>query len=153
MRIVCAVAGARDEYRDLQAELGEVDGIEIVLSAVQLDTDGVVVHLHAPRNARRDALDARHEAAVEDWEPVAAAAGRRGDRPPNPPAQPGALLNTIALCLQDDVGTRYRRRGSQAAGTGTEWDAVWRFDPAPPARATQLTVAIDGASGACRLPL
>jgi hypothetical protein len=153
VRIVCSVAGARGEYRDLQADLGEVEGIEIVLSAVEIAADGVVVSLRARQNARTDELDAVYQAALGEWEPMAVAAGHRGERPLAPPAQPGALLNAIALGLKDDLGTPYRRRSSQAAGTGTEWDAVWRFDPTPPTRATRLVVAIDGASGAYRLLL
>jgi hypothetical protein len=49
--------------------------------------------------------------------------------------------------LRDDVDTTYRWQSSQAGGTGTEWDAVWRFAPRAPPEARELTVAIDSADG------
>ncbi len=114
----------------------------------------VVVHVDARRNAHTDALDAGFMAAIAEWAAVASELRSRGERPPNPPAQPGELLATMTLSLTDDVGTTYRWNGSQAAGTGTEWNAIWRFVPAPPPDATQLWVAIDDVSGKrCAVPL
>lgn len=141
------MAGARDGQPDLQVHLGEVDGIEIVLRGVEFTADGVVVHLFARQDALTHELDAAYRTAFEAWAKEAIAARRRGERPPDAPAQPGAMLNEISLRLQDDAGTSYWWRSSQAAGTGTEWDAVWRFEPEPPPEATQLSVALDAASG------
>jgi hypothetical protein len=141
------VEGRRDRRSDLQADLGEADGIEIVLRAVELTPGGVDVHLYARRSALTDALDEAYRIAFEAWETPAIAAARRGEPPPDPPTQPGTMLNAIDLRLHDDADTSYRRLGSQAAGTGTEWDAVWRFGPRPPRGATRLTVSIPGAPG------
>lgn len=133
--------------------LGEIEGIAIVLRAVDVSADGVVVHLGARRNARTDELDCAFETAVEAWELVAVAARHRGQRPPTAPAQPGAMLGDVPLCLHDDAGTDYRWLGGQAAGTGTEWDALRRFGPAPPPQATRLSVSIDGSVGGHSLRL
>jgi hypothetical protein len=125
--------------------LGTVEGIEIVLRELRCTEDGVTVDLYGRANTITEQLDAAYRAAWEEWEPVVIDAKKRGVRPPDPPAQPGARLNAIRMWLTDDVGTAYRWHGSQAAGTGTEWDALRRFAPAPPPQATSLTVAIDSA--------
>ena len=78
----------------------------------------------------------------------------RGERPPDPPEQPGAMLGELGLRLSDDVETCYRRRRAQAAGTGTEWEAIWWFTPAPPPSARRLHIAIDEIPGdGCAMPL
>jgi hypothetical protein len=147
------VAGASEGPSELEAELGEVAGIEIVLRRVELTADTVVIHLRARQGALTAALDAAHRTAMEAWEHEMLAARSRGERPPDPPAQPGAVLNAIALRLRDDAKTSYRRLGSQAAGTGTEWDAIWRFGPQPPPGATRLSVTIDGTTAGYSLQL
>jgi hypothetical protein len=125
--------------------LGTVEGIEIVLRELRCTEEGVTVDLSGRANATTEQLDAAYRAAWDEWEPVAIDAGKRGVRPPDPPTQPGVRLNAIPMTLSDDAGTAYRWRGSQAAGTGTEWDALRRFVPSPPPQATSLTVAIDSA--------
>jgi hypothetical protein len=147
------VAGASEEPSDLEADLGEVAGVEIVLCRVQLTADAVVLHLRGRRSAVTDALDTAYRIAFAAWEPEALAAARRGERPPDPPPQPGTVLSTIALRLHDDARTSYRILGSQAAGTGTEWDAIWRFGPQPPPEATRLSVTIDGTTAGYSLQL
>jgi hypothetical protein len=125
--------------------LGTVDGIEIVLRALRCTDEGVTVELYGRANALTEQLDATFQAAWDEWEPVAIDAKRRGVRAPDPPTQPGTRLSDIPMTLSDDAGTAYEWRGSQAAGTGTEWDALRHFAPPPPPEATLLTVAIDGA--------
>jgi hypothetical protein len=125
--------------------LGTVDGIEIVLRALRCTDERVTVDVYGRANALTEELDAAYRAAWDEWEPVAIDAKRRGVRPPDPPTQPGTRLNDIRMWVSDDAGTAYRWQGSQAAGTGTEWDALRRFAPAPPPEATSLTVAIDSA--------
>jgi hypothetical protein len=147
------MAAARDGWSDLDADLGEIDGIAVILDAVGFADGAIVVHLRARRSMRRDELDAGFQAAFANWEQVASAARERGERPPDPPPQPGALLNAIALRLHDDAGTSYRWLGSQAAGTGTEWDAIRRFGPQPPAEATRLTLTLGDATGGYSLSI
>jgi hypothetical protein len=147
------VAGASEGPSDLEAELGEVAGIEIVLCRVQFTGDSVAIHLRGRQSAVTDALDAAYRIAFAAWEHEALAAKRRGERPPDPPAQPGEVLSAIALRLRDDARTSYRLLGSQAAGTGTEWDAIWRFGPQPPPGATRLSVTIDGTTAGYSLLL
>jgi hypothetical protein len=135
----------QDSKPDLAVVLGSVDGIEVVLRGVQCTSDGVVIHLYGRPSERRDQLDADYRAAFEEWARVGVAAKERGERPPTPPPQPGERLNGLGLILRDDVDTTYRWQSRQAGGTGTEWDAVWRFAPEPPPEARDLTVAIDSA--------
>jgi hypothetical protein len=137
----------QDIGSDVAVLLGSVDGIQVVLRGVQRTSDGVVVQLYGRPSERTDRLDADYRAAFEEWARLAVAAKERGERPPAPPPQPGELLNGIGLTLRDDVNTPYRRHSRQAGGSGTEWDAVWRFAPGPPPEATDLTVAIDSADG------
>ena len=137
----------QDIGSDLGVVLGSVDGIEVVLRGVQCGSDGVVIHLYGRPSERTDRLDAEYRVAFEEWAGLAVAAKERGERPPPPPPQPGELLNGLGLTVRDDVDTTYRWHSTQAAGSGTEWDAVWRFAPGPPPEARDLTVAIDSADG------
>jgi hypothetical protein len=126
------MADDQDIGSDLGVVLGSVDGIEVVLRGVQCGSDGVVIHLYGRPSKRTDRLDAEYRVAFEEWAGLAVAAKERDERPPAPPPQPGELLNGLALTLRDDVDTTYRWHSTQAAGSGTEWDAVWRFAPGPP---------------------
>jgi hypothetical protein len=135
----------QDVGSDVSVALGSVDGIEVVLRGVQCTSDGVVIHLYGRPSERTDRLDADYRAAFEGWARLAVAAKKRGERAPDPPPQPGELLNGLELTLRDDVNTTYRWQSTQAGGSGTEWDAVWRFTPRPPPEARDLTVAIDSA--------
>lgn len=142
-----------DGQENLDADLGVIDGVVIVLCRVEIDAE-VAVCIAARPNARTATRDAAHRAAFESWAAEALTFNSRCERPPNPPAQPGEILTAIALSITDDVGTSYRSRSRQAAGTGTEWDAIWRFGPVPPPAATRLWVAIDDLSGKrCAVPL
>jgi hypothetical protein len=125
--------------------LGTVDGIEIVLRALRCTDEGVTVDLYGRANPTTEQLDAAYRAAWDEWEPVAIDAKKRGVSAPDPPTQPGTRLNAVRMWVSDDVGTAYQWHGSQAAGTGTEWDALRHFAPAPPPEATLLTIAIDTA--------
>jgi hypothetical protein len=137
----------QDIGSDLGVALGRFDGIEVVLRDVQCSFDGVVIRLYGRPSELTDRLDADYRAAFEEWAGLAIAAKQRGERPPDPPPQPGELLSRLGLTLRDDVDTTYRWHSTQAAGSGTEWDAVWRFAPGPPPGARELTVALGGADG------
>ncbi len=139
-----------------EAVLGEVDGICVVFGALLATSTGVVIYLYAPRNEVTDALDASYETAFQDWASQADPAMRQGERHADPPQQPPTVLMNIPLVLSDDVRTPYRCSQKAAGGTGTEWEATWRFQPAIAKRATRLTVAIetdDCRAQACALPL
>jgi hypothetical protein len=137
----------QDFGSDLGAALGSVDGIEVVLRDIQCSSEGVVIRLYGRPSELTHRLDADHRAAFEEWAGLAVAAQERGERPPDPPPQPGELLSRLGLTLRDDVDTTYRWYSTQAAGSGTEWDAAWRFAPGPPPGARELTVAIGSADG------
>ena len=127
-------------------DLAEIDGVPIVVEGVELG-EKVIVRLAARRNDRTDALDAVFDAALEAWAKVAVEHTSKGERPPRPPVQPGVVVfGELGVGLADDVGTAYRRVGGQVAGTGTEWDAIWRFEPAPPSAARKLRIAATNGS-------
>jgi hypothetical protein len=87
------------------ADLGAADGIEIVLDAVECKADRVTVRFHGRASALTERLDASYRAAFAAWEPLAIAAKQRGERAPDPPRQPGEMLNDVALIVSDDAGT------------------------------------------------
>ncbi len=125
--------------------LVDVDGVTVVLTAVELWTHKVVIHLQAASSPRRDELDAEHRAAFARWTERAEAARAAGDEPPWPPPHGGALHMGLPLTLSDDAGTDYVSRGTQGGGTGTEWLSRWEFAPGVPDGATRLTVTVAGA--------
>lgn len=60
---------------------------------------------------------------------------------------PGVVVfERITVQVTDDLGTGYRRAGGQVAGGGTEWDATWFYQPAPPpgARTLRFEFSVDG---------
>jgi hypothetical protein len=126
------------------ADLVDIDGIMVIVRCVEI-ADTVTVRLTARRNHATDALDAEYLAAA--WAETAIEHRRRGADPPVPPRQPGQPLAELNLTIADDAGTPYRCLGKEAGGTGTEWDATWRFAPSPPQDAREIrVVASDGDS-------
>lgn len=129
------------------AVLGEVGGVPVVLEAVVLRASGVLIFLAARRNLVTAELDANYRSAFEAWAENARLVRERGGDPPHPPDQPGAMLAKLGLVVRDDIGTSYRWAGTSSAGTGTEWEATWRFQPAVPRQARLLTILINDADG------
>jgi len=115
----------------------------VVLEAVVVRQSGVLVFLAGRRNDITDKLDAAWHAAFEDWAKQRRSARERGDQPPPPPEQPGVILKDLQLVIRDDAGTAYQWAGTSFGGTGSEWEAWWRFHPSVPCAAHTLTVAID----------
>lgn len=88
-----------------------------------------------------DALHAaEHEAWLSEWE--AARARGETEPPSHPPPWPSTrvLTEDLRLQLRDDVTTKYAWAGHQSGGTGTEWQATWRFKPGIPEGASSVTV-------------
>jgi hypothetical protein len=137
-------------------ELGEVEGVTLVWDSVEV-RDGVpVIRLSGVRSALTDRLDAEFHEAMEAWGDVVREAVRRGERPSEPPPQPGERLELVEVSVTDDVGTQYVVQSRAVAGSGTEWEGEWRFGPAVPREATQLTVRVrlpDGSEQERALPL
>ena len=95
----------------------------------------------------RPSSDPFAAAAVQDAEQTAEL--ERWARDPHRtdlPELPGAMLGQLDIVVTDDVGTRYEPRSSSAGGNGTEWRALWKFEPGVPATARRLAVAIGGDS-------
>jgi hypothetical protein len=118
--------------------LAEVDGLELMLLSVELWTKSVFVHLAATETALTDRLTAEQKAELDRW----AQDPTRSDLP----EVPGAMLGRMSLTVADDAGTDYRPSSSQAGGTGTEWRAMWQFEPGVPDSASRLTIAIEDES-------
>lgn len=123
--------------------IGEHQGVPVMLETVVLRMSGVLVFCAGCRNHITEQLDAAWREAFEHWKERAKAARERGEEPPRPPEQPGSALAEIPLVIRDDAGTTYRRAGTQWGGNKTEWEAFWKFQPAVPAAARELTVVID----------
>ncbi len=127
------------------AVIGKIDGIAIVIEAAVLGRSGVLVALTAKRSATTGELQAGWQQEFAQWIDDSRAAREDGNEPPAPPPERGvALYRNVALVLCDDVDTPYRWVGTSMGGSGSEWEALWRFKPAVPAAARTLTVAIDG---------
>jgi hypothetical protein len=116
------------------ARIAEVDGLELMLLSVEMWTASVIIHLAATETPLTDRLTAEQKAELERW--------ARDPHRTDLPEMPGALLGRLELTVADDVGTRYQPSSSHAGGNGTEWRALWRFEPGVPEAATRLTVAI-----------
>ena len=57
------------------------------------------------------------------------------------------LLAPLELAVEDDVGTTYTARSSNAGGSGSEWHGDWFFAAAVPHSVTRLTVRVDAPYG------
>jgi hypothetical protein len=142
-----------------EAVLGEVKGVTVVLGALLSTRTGVVIYLYGLPNESTRAWDAEYDAALQEWISDLQAARERGESSPprDPPTQPGTILtHGMRLKLTDDLGTRYECAGYGAGGTGTEWEATWRFKPGIREEASTVTVTFDpnaGRSEPCTLAL
>jgi hypothetical protein len=136
--------------------VGTSDGIDVRFAGVELKDapryvgisagqPGIHVYLSGVRGDETMSRDVRLERERQEWLERCEAAG--SDQAGNPPPMPGiAVLERLTAVVSDDVGTKYRRAGGQAAGSGTEWDARWIYTPAPPAkaRALRFEFSVDG---------
>lgn len=128
--------------------VGTSDGIDVRFAGVEFKDapdyvgtsagkPGIHVHFSAVRGEETIPRDVRFEREPKEWRKQRKAAG--SDRSENPPPMPSvAVFEGLATVVSDDIGTEYRRSGCQAAGGGTEWDALWVYTPAPPAEAQTL---------------
>lgn len=114
--------------------IGHVDGLDVQLTAVVVDTH-VHVDLDIPESARRAEMFRAYQASFERW-----AASLPNDV--EPPAQPGDRLMTVAITVTDDIGTPYTFHSGRSGGSGTEWQARRSFVPVPPIGATSLKVSL-----------
>jgi hypothetical protein len=137
--------------------LGRFEGIPVVFVTAELWTERVFIRLCAAQNERTRNLDEHWARDFERFTHEVRAATERGAAErPEPPEQPGEVLNRVPLVVDDDLGTAYRWTGSSAAGTGSEWRGEWIFEPGVPVAAKVLTVRLDtseGAGRACDVPL
>jgi hypothetical protein len=103
---------------------------DAMILSVELWGHAVFVHLTLVENEETDRLLAEQDAAMNAW--------RKGD----PPPEPVRIAIADDLELGDDVGTPYEKRSGQSGGSGTEWRAMWQFEPGVPDGAMRLTISI-----------
>jgi hypothetical protein len=126
--------------------LAEVDGVSVMLVAVELWTSTVIVRVAGTGGPEPEPAAGR-SGATSVWWRVAGDARAAASGPPGPR---GLGLPGVPLRLTDDVGTSYAITGGQAAGE-PPWRAEHRFVPGVPASASRLAVAVersDGSDGA-----
>jgi hypothetical protein len=125
----------------LSARCATIDGVDLILDAVELVDAFVVVHASLVESTLTRQLDQDYSAAVRSWE--VRPAGKRGIWPPWPSEQ---FFRRAVPTLRDDRYTPYRVSSSQVGGSGTEWKAEWWFEPAAPpdARRFEIEVVVDG---------
>lgn len=103
----------------------------------------VHLHLNGIRGAETQLRDAQFLRNLQEWfdrDKDLEVVGRE-EHPPQMPSI--AVFDQIGIQLTDDVGTEYRRTGGKVAGSGTEWDALWVYAPAPPPNAQTLRIEFD----------
>ena len=93
---------------------------------------------------------------MDSWYETLKNQGREAaGHPPPMPAVP--VFEQISTQISDELGTEYRQVGGQVAGDGTEWDAIWTFQPEPPEDARELTIQFTSegtdANTECRITL
>jgi hypothetical protein len=141
--------GAEDRLEGLltpERPLGEVEGIAVELTRIELWSSWLVLRLEAVRSQITDALDSTFEAAWEAyqrrWSEHRAAAQAPEDLwPPEPPSV--ARLRQVPLSVADDVGTRYHAIANATGGPEHPWRSEWRLEPAVPAAADLLRIALE----------
>ena len=134
--------------------IATVDGVDVVLTGVQLTPEHLEVGWHGVPNAATQDLDQGWDTAMGTWTHQVEAEGREAAG--TPPRMPGNLLARVQAFVVDDLGTEYVARTGHAAGSDSPWDSRWRYTPAPPAaaRMLRLTFAVDGRRAtACDVPL
>lgn len=131
--------------------LGDVKGVTVVLGALLSTSAGVVIYFYGLQDEITAAYDAEHAVVWQEWlSELEAAKSRVDTTSPRPPTEPGTLLmNDMRVRVIDDVGTDYKWVGTSAGGTGTEWDASWKFKPGIAGGARSATIAFDTDEGHC----
>jgi hypothetical protein len=117
--------------------LADVDGVSVVLVAIELWTSTVIVRIAATGGPEADTGASTPGGTTTWW--GAAGASRAEAQPPRPW---GLMLLRLSLALSDDVGTTYLPKGGQAGGE-PPWRAEQCFMPRVPASASRLTVAVE----------
>lgn len=146
------VGGPRDRLEGMltpERQLGEIEGITIVVVLIELWSRRLVLRLEARQNDITEVLDAAFNAEWKAWESRWVdhrAAAEAEDVPP--PEQPSvSRLSGLPLSVADDVGTRYHAIGT-ATGGPYPWRSEWRLEPGVPSSARSLRIALEnGASG------
>jgi len=127
------------------------DGINVRFAGINLDrAPGYVgerageqslhLHLNGIRGTETQLRDSQFLRDLQDWSERDKDLEVFGQEV-HPPQMPGiAVFDQIGIQLTDDVGTGYRRTGGKMAGSGTEWDALWIYTPAPPPNAQTLQI-------------
>jgi hypothetical protein len=125
--------------------LGEVDGITVVLTRVELWTSRLIVRLEALQNRLTDALDATFDTEWKAWERrwiEDRSAAEAEDLPP--PEQPSVpRLSGLPLSVADDLGSRYHAIGTATGGSEHPWRSEWRLEPGVPPSASALKVTLE----------
>jgi hypothetical protein len=114
-----------------------LEGVEVWLNSISF-AKGVEILCRGTPSEKTTQGDKVWTSAFEAWSEQAGDP-TRGD----PPEMPGNLLRRLRPLLFDDQGTLYELTlvAVAVAGTDTPWDAEWRFRPAPPRTAQQLSVS------------
>ena len=119
------------------AAFDELDGVGVILVAVELWTDTVIIRLADGGEGDPERPAGPAQSSSVWWRTTAAvgAAGEALDRPPGP-----RLLH-ILVTLSDDIGTTYALAGAEASGE-PPWRAEYRFSPGAPPAATRMAVSL-----------
>ena len=119
-----------------EVPLTRVAGTEVALRSISTRGDALTVHLVAKATPAHDHLLADYEARFHAWGAVG-----HGE----PPEQPAvSLFSRLAVRLTDDAQTAYTLDQRAIGGSGREWQADWRFRPAPPPSARTVFVEVTG---------
>ncbi len=112
-----------------------LEGVEVCLNSISF-AKGVEILCRGTPSEKTTQMDKVWTSAFEAW-CEQAGDPTRGD----PPEMPGNRLRRLRPLLFDDQGTIYEPTLVAIAGMDTPWDAEWRFGPAPPPTAQQLSVS------------
>ncbi|MFK0008943.1 hypothetical protein ACIQTZ_18030 [Paenarthrobacter sp. NPDC090520] len=130
------------------------DGIDVRFAGINLDRapgyvgerageQSVHLHLNGIRGTETQLRDSQFLRDLQDWSERDKDLEVVGQEQ-YPPQMPSiAVFDQIGIELTDDVGTEYRRVGGKMAGSGTEWDVLWIYTPAPPPNARTLQIGFD----------
>lgn len=83
--------------------------------------------------------DAQRAKAMDGWYEILKSQGKEAAGHP-PPMPAVSVFERIRVQISDELGTEYKQVDGQVAGTGTEWDAIWTYQPEPPEEALELTM-------------
>lgn len=121
--------------------IGHVDGVDVDLTGVTVD-NFVHVYLVGAPTEERDRLTRTYNEAFERW------GATTKEARPELPEDPAIRLMQISIAVSDDVGTVYSVHSGKCGGSGTEWEAIQRFRPRPPAGVHQLHLELTVPGGA-----